>query len=104
MLNSKRNLWTKICLRDCSGECVLYASENALLKMTSSDDKKHFLKLLEADSLPMRRISGRVRRTKRSMDGGQAYINVTLVDATPTFTVSKLAGEDCSTRYGLALS
>ena len=76
-------LWAKMVLRDPSGEARLFASEEALLGLTSCNDRDEFLKLFKEDALTKKRAQCRVHRSLR--DG---FTNLHMLQGVPIFTLS----------------
>ena len=89
-------------LRDASGELRLFASEEALLSMTGAASKDEFLEQLSSDTLPRRRISGRVHRSLKTLHRGTSeekeVVNLTFLAAAPMFIVPG-DGKEAYNRY-----
>lgn len=83
LCNRQGKLWAKVVLRDPSGEARLFAPEEALLGLTSCNDRDEFLKLFKEDALTKKRAQCRVHRSLR--DG---YANLHMLQGVPIFTLS----------------
>lgn len=84
-------LWTKVSLSDASGQTSIFATEKALLSM-SSLQKEKFTEACKDGTCHLHRSSLRVSRSLRTKHNGSAeqkdYVNLLLEDASPQFLCS----------------